>query len=708
LKHAFPRLASLILSLLVAGGAAAAATFGPSNPFYAPSKLPFGAPPFDKIKDEDYQPAIEAGMAQELAEIDRIANNPAAPSFENTLVAMERSGRLRARASAAFSGVSQANTDPVLQKTRTALAPQIAAHQDAIHLNKKLFERIAVIYKNRAAMKLDPESLRLVEREYDEFVHSGANLSDADKERLKKINKEISSLSDAFSKKLLAATKAGGYATGDKNALAGLSDSQLAAAAHAAKSRDAEGYVIPLQNTTQQPALASLKVRATREAIFANSCDRAERGDENDTRDILAHIAQLRAQRARLLGFASHAAWKLEDQMAKTPEAALQFMDALVPVATAKAASEAQAIQAVIDAQKGGFTLKAWDWEFYAEQVRKAQYDLNDDDIKPYFELDNVLENGVFFAAGQLYGITFKERKDIPVYQADVRVFEVRDADGKPLALFYCDYFKRDNKNGGAWMSEFVGQSKLLKTLPVIYNVANLPKPAPGEPALISFSDVTTMFHEFGHALHGMFSNTRYPTLSGTSTARDFVEFPSQFNEHWAIYPTVFTHYAKHYETGAPMPEALVEKIKKAKNFAEGYDLTEVLAAAELDMQWHLLAADAPLQNADEFATRALAKTHLNLPAVPPRYRSSYFSHIWASGYSAGYYAYLWTQMLDDDAYQWFDDHGGLSRANGDRFRRMILSRGNTEDLSALYVAWRGKPPSIDAMMKYRGLTQTP
>ncbi|HEY2781022.1 MAG TPA: peptidyl-dipeptidase Dcp [Steroidobacteraceae bacterium] len=708
MKHAFPRLAGLILPAIMAGAAVHAADFGPANPFYAPSKLPFGAPPFDRIKDEDYQPAIEAGMAQELVEMNRIASNPAAPTFENTLVAMERGGRLLARASAAFSGVSQANTNPVLQKARTALAPQYAAHQDAIHLNKKLFARIAVIYKNRASLKLDPESLRLVERQYDEFVHSGANLSDADKERLKQLNKEISSLSDAFSKKLLAATKAGGYATADKNALTGLSDSQIAAAAQAAKSRGVDGYVIPLQNTTQQPVLASLKMRAIREAIFANSWNRAERGNEDDTRDILAHIAQLRAQRARLLGFASHAAWKLEDQMAKTPQAALQFMNALVPVATAKAATEAQAIQAVIDAQKGGFTLKPWDWDLYAQQVRKAQYDLNDADIKPYFELDNVLENGVFFAANQLYGVTFKERKDIPVYQPDMRVFEVSDVDGKPLALFYCDYFKRDNKNGGAWMSEFVGQSKLLKTLPVIYNVANLPKPAPGEPALISFSDVTTMFHEFGHALHGMFSNTRYPTLSGTSTARDFVEFPSQFNEHWAIYPTVFNHYAKHYQTGAPMPQALAEKIKKAKNFAEGYDLTELLAAAELDMQWHVLAADAPLQNADEFETQALAKTHLNLPAVPPRYRSSYFSHIWASGYSAGYYAYLWTQMLDDDAYQWFDEHGGLSRANGDRFRRMVLSRGNTEDLSALYVAWRGKPPSIDAMMKYRGLTPTP
>jgi peptidyl-dipeptidase Dcp len=705
LSYRIIRSAAVLGFLAIAGYASAdAAAFGPSNPFYAPSALPFSAPPFDRIKDEDYQPAMEAGMAQELAEIARIAENPAAPTFENTLTAMERTGRLLARASAAFNGVSQANTNPVLQSAKTALAPQIAAHQDAIRLNQKLFERVAALYKKRASLKLDSESLRLVEREYDAFVHAGANLSVGDKEQLKKINKELSSLSDEFSKKLLEATKVGAYQTADKGALAGFSDAQIAAAALTAKNRKVDGYVVPLQNTTQQPALASLTLRSTREAIFGNSWGRAERGDANDTRNVLARIAQLRARRARLLGFSSHAAWKLADQMAKTPETALQFMNALVPVATAKASSEAKEIQDVIDAQKGGFALQPWDWDIYGEQVRKAKYDLNDAEVKPYFELNNVLVNGVFYAANKLYGISFKERKDIPVYEPDVRVFEVSDADGRPLALFYCDYFKRDNKNGGAWMSEFVGQSKLLNTRPVIYNVANLPKPAPGQPALISFSDVTTMFHEFGHALHGMFSDTRYPTLSGTSTARDFVEFPSQFNEHWAIYPSVFKNFAKHYETGAPMPDALVEKLKNAKNFAEGYDLTELLAAAELDMQWHVLDADASLQDADDFEKQALGKTHLDLPAVAPRYRSSYFSHIWASGYSAGYYAYLWTQMLDDDAYQWFDDHGGLNRANGDRFRRMVLSRGNTQDLATMYLAWRGKPPSIDAMMKYRGL----
>jgi peptidyl-dipeptidase Dcp len=684
--------------------AADAPKLDPSNPFYAPSTLPFHAPSFDKIKDSDYQPAIEAGMAQELTEIQAIADNPAAPTFENTLVAMEKTGKLFQRALAAFRGVTGANTNPVLEKVRTEEAPKLAAHRDAIYLNSKLFARVDAVYRQRAKLRLDPESLRLLEVTYDGFVRSGANLSEADKTKLKKLNEEISTLSNAFSTKLLAATKAGAYATTDKSALAGLSDAKIAAAAQAARSRKLEGYVLPLQNTTQQPDLADLSVRGTRESLFEKSWNRAERGDANDTRNDIARLAQLRAQRAQLLGYPNHAAWKLGDQMAKTPEAALKFIDALVPGSTARAAREAKDIQDVIDAQKGGFTLQPWDWDFYSEQVRKAKYDLNEAEIKPYFELNHVLENGVFYAANQLYGITFKERKDIPVYHPDVRVFEVSDADGKALALFYCDYFKRDNKNGGAWMSNFVDQSKLMGTLPVVYNVANLPKPASGEPALLSFDGVTTMFHEFGHALHGMFANAQYPSLSGTATPRDFVEFPSQFNEHWALYPTVFAHYARHYKTDAPMPAELVAKIKKAANFNQGYKLTELVAAAELDMQWHTLPASADLQQPDAFEKQALEKTHVQLSAVPPRYRSSYFSHIWGSGYSAGYYAYLWSEMLDDDAYQWFEDHGGLTRANGDRFRQMVLSRGNTEDLGKMYAAWRGKEPSVEPMMKFRGL----
>ena len=696
---------ALVLGLATLSATQAADTeFGPQNPFYAPSTLPFQAPPFDKIKDSDYQPAIEAGMAQQKKEMQEIANNPDPPTFQNTLVAMEKTGRLLHRASAAFFAVSAANTNPDLQKVRSAIAPQLAAHADAIHLDPKLFLRVKTIYEQRASLKLDPESLRLVEVTYDQFVHAGANLSDADKEQLKKLNEEMASLSTEFANRLLAATKAGAFVTADKSALAGLSDAEIAAAAEAAKGRKVDGYVIPLQNTTQQPDLLSLTNRTTRQAIFEDSWNRAEKSDANDTREIISKLAQLRAQKAKLLGYSNYAAWKLEDQMAKTPEAALGFMGKLVQPSTAKAAAEAKDIQDVIDAQKGGFTLQPWDWEFYAEQVRKAKYDIDQSQVKPYFELNNVLQNGVFYAANQLYGISFKERHDLPVYADGVRVFEVFDSNGSSMALFYCDYFKRDNKNGGAWMNNFVEQSKLMGTKPVVSNVANFAPPAPGEPALLTADDVRTMFHEFGHALHGMFANSEYPSLSGTNTARDFVEFPSQFNEHWATYPSIFQHYARHYKTGAPMPADLLAKIEKSETFNKGYSTTELLAAAELDMQWHSLPPDAPLQNPDAFETDALKKTNLLISYVPPRYRSSYFSHIWGSGYSAGYYAYLWTQMLDDDAYQWFVEHGGLTRANGDRFRQMVLSRGNTEDLTKMYEAWRGKAPSIEPMLKYHGL----
>jgi peptidyl-dipeptidase Dcp len=683
---------------------AADAGFGPGNPFYAPSTLPFQAPPFDKIKDSDYQPAIEAGIAQKIEEARAIADNPAAPTFENTFVAMEKSGRLIDRVMEVFNGVTGANMNPVLQAVQDTEAPKLAAMQDAIYLNAKLFQRVSKIYEERHSLHLDAESLRLVEYEYQEFVLAGALLSDTDKAALKKLNEEEANLSTAYTSKLLAAAKDAAFVTKDKQALAGLSATQVAAAAQAATDRKVDGWVLSLQNTTQQPSLQSLSNRATRQALFEDSWNRAERGGTNDTRDIIARLAQLRAQKAKLLGYPNHAAWKLADQMARTPEAALKFMDALVPAATAKAQGEAKDIQALIDAQHGGFSLEPSDWDFYSEQVRKAKYDLDEAQTRPYFELNNVLHNGVFYAAHELYGITFKQRTDIPVYNPDVQVYEVFDADGKPLALWYCDYFKRDNKNGGAWMDEFVGQSKLLGTLPVVYNVANFTKPAAGEPALISFDDVTTMFHEFGHGLHGMFANTTYPSLSGTNVPRDFVEFPSQFNEHWASYPAVFEHYAKHYKTGAPMPAELAAKIKKAATFNQGYMLTELLAAAELDMQWHTLASDAPLENPDTFETAALAKTHLSLSTVPPRYRSSYFLHIWGNGYDAGYYAYLWCEMLDDDAFQWFEDHGGLTRANGDRFRQMVLSRGNTEDLAKMYAAWIGAEPEIGPMLKVRGL----
>jgi peptidyl-dipeptidase Dcp len=677
------------------------AAYGPSNPFYAPSTLPFQAPPFDKIKDSDYQPAIDAGMAQQISEVEAIANNSAPPTFENTIVALERAGQLLNRVWLVFNCVTGANINDALQNVQAYEAPRLAAHQDAIFLNAKLFARVKAVYDQRASLALDPESLRLVEYDYQQFVKAGANLSDADKAKLKKLNEEESTLENTFQNQLLAAAKAGAFSTTDVKALAGLTEAQIAAAAQDA---EAHGWRIPLQNTTQQPDLAFLSDRATRQTIFENSWNRTERGDANDTRAVISRLAQLRAEKAALLGYPNYAAWNLTDQMAKTPEAAKHFLDALVPATTARAAGEAKDIQTIIDAQHGGFTLEPWDWEFYSEQVRKAKYDLNQSEIKPYFELNNVLENGVFYAAHELYGLTFRERKDIPVYQQDVRVFEVYDADSKPLALWYCDYFKRDNKNGGAWMDVLVGESKLLGQLPVVFNVANFEKPAPGQPALLSFDDVTTMFHEFGHGLHGMFANTVYPSLSGTQVPRDFVEFPSQFNEHWASYPAVFAHYARHYKTGAPMPAELMAKIVKSKTFNEGYDFTEILAASELDLEWHTLPASAPLQNPDAFETEALKRTHLDLSYVPPRYRSSYFLHIWANGYAAGYYAYSWSEMLDDDAFQWFLDHGGMTRSNGDRFRQMVLSRGNTEDLQKMYETWLGGQPSIEPMLKDRGL----
>ncbi|QWT19954.1 peptidyl-dipeptidase Dcp [Bacillus sp. NP157] len=686
-------------------GTAAAAPAAHVNPLMTASTLPFEAPPFDKIVDADFQPAIEEGMKQELAEVEAIANSADEPTFDNTVVALEKSGKLLTRAQMVFGALAGANTNDTLQKVEEDEAPKLAEHSDAIYLNDKLFKRIETLYAKRDSLNLDPESKRLLEVKYQDFVHAGAKLSEADKTRLKEINKEESTLSTQFTNKLLAATKAAALVVDDKKALDGLSDSDIASAADAAKGRGMEGkYVIPLQNTTQQPELQPMNDRATREKLFKASWERAEHGDANDTRDTASRIAQLRAERAKLLGFKNYAAWKLDDQMAKTPEAAEKFMERLVPAAVARAKSESKDIQAVIDQEKGGFQVQAWDWDHYAEKVRKAKYDLDEGQVRPYFELDNVLQNGVFYAANQLYGITFKERKDIPVYQPDVRVFEVFDKDGTSMALFYCDYFKRDNKNGGAWMDNFVGQSSLMGTKPVVYNVANFTKPSAGQPALLSWDDVTTMFHEFGHALHGMFSNAKYPSLSGANTARDFVEFPSQFNEQWASDPKVFAHFARHYQTGEAMPAELVAKIKKASSFNQGYAMSELISAALLDMQWHMLPADAPKQDVDKFETDALKKVGFTMVQVPPRYRSSYFQHIWGNGYAAGYYAYLWTQMLDSDAFEWFKEHGGLTRENGDIFRDKILSRGNTVELGKLYRDFRGKEPSIEPMLKDRGL----
>jgi peptidyl-dipeptidase Dcp len=676
------------------------------NPLLTPSTLPFQAPEFNTIRDSDFQPALEEGMRQQRAEVEKIADNPAPPTFQNTFVALERSGQLLTRVNLIFNGLTGANTDDALQKVQEEEAPKLAAVQDAIFLNDKLFERVQTVYNERSRLNLDPESRRLVEFYYQQFVLAGAKLSAADKATLKKNNEEEATLVAKFTNQLLGAAKDGALVVKNKAELAGLSPADLDDAASAAKARGLTGeWVIPMQNTTQQPDLASLTDRATREKLFEASWMRAEHGDANDTRATITRLAYIRAQDAKLLGYADYAAWKLQDQMAKTPEAVDAFLDKLVPPATARARREAADLQHLIDQQHGGFTLQPWDWNFYAEQVRKAKYDLDESEIKPYFELNRVLTDGVFYAAHQLYGITFKERHDLPVYQTDVRVFEVFDKTGAPLGLFYCDYFKRDNKSGGAWMDNFVLQSKLLGTRPVVYNVANFTKPAPGQPALLGSDDVVTMFHEFGHALHGLFGNEQYPSISGANTARDFVEFPSQFNEHWAFDPTVLAHYAFNYKTGQPMPKALVDKILNARDFNAGYDMTELLAAAELDMQWHTLPSSAPeVADVDAFEKAALEETHVGVPQVPPRYRSSYFLHIWGNGYAAGYYAYLWTQMLADDAFQWFEDHGGLTRANGERFRQMVLSRGNTEDYGKMYRDFTGHDPRIEPMLKYRGL----
>lgn len=687
--------------------ALASAGTPPGAPFLKASPLPFQAPQFNRIHDGDYLPAMEAGMKAHLAEIQKIANNPAAPTFENTLVAMERSGAQLSRVTKVFFAVTQANTNPALQKIEAEVAPKLAAHNDEIFLNAKLFGRVKAVYDQRAKLKLGPEGLALIERYHRDFVHAGAQLAEADKTKLRALNQENSKLTTEFQNRLLAATKDGALVVADKADLKGLSDGEIDAAAAAAKARGMEGkYVLPLQNTTQQPALASLQNRSVRERLFNASIHRADQPNADDTRALVLRLGHLRAEKAKLFGFKDYASYALSDQMAKTPEAAEQLMISLVPAATAKARAEAAKEQALIDSQKGGFKLAAWDWQYYAEQVRKAEFDLEESQIKPYFELNRVLQDGVFYAANQLYGLTFKERHDIPVYNPDVRVFEVFDADKKPLALFYADYFKRDNKSGGAWMDSFVDQSGLMGTKPAVYNVCNFTKPAAGQPALLSFDDVTTMFHEFGHALHGMFSNVKYPLLSGTNVPRDFVEFPSQFNENWALQPQVFAHYAKHYKTGEAMPQALVDKIKKAGTFNQGYALTEYLASALLDMAWHTQTAAAPAKDVPSFETAALDHFRINLPQVPPRYHTTYFAHIWAGGYSAGYYAYLWSEVLDHDAYAWFKTHGDLTRANGDRFRKMILSKGSTEDMATMYRAFRGSDPSVEPLIEARGMKE--
>ncbi|MBM3908170.1 MAG: M3 family metallopeptidase [Gemmatimonadetes bacterium] len=691
------------LAMLTCGGAGSA-QLPSTNPFASPSPLQYQAPDFTRIRIADFQPAIEEGMRQQLAEVAAVIRNPAAPTFENTILPMERSGQLLGRVQRVFGALTSSNTNDSLQAIQRALAPKLAAHRDAINLNDSLFLRIRALYDGRSSLGLDSLQRLVVERYYRDFVRAGALLSPAEKDRLRALNREQAMLTNEFGRKLMAATRAGGVVVDDAAQLDGLSAGEVAAAGGAAAARGLAGkWLLPLQNTTQQPAQSALKNRALRQRLFEASTLRAARGDSNDTRAAILRLAQLRPERAQVLGYSSFAAYNLEEQMAKTPENVFKLLTQLAAPAAAKARGEAAAMQALVDKQGGGFTLQPWDWQYYAEQVRVAQYALDEEQIKPYFEMDRVLRDGVFFAAQKLYGLSFKPRQDIPVYHPDVRVFEVFDADTS-LGLFYADYFKRDNKNGGAWSSGFVSRSALLGTRPVVINNCNYTKPADGQPALITWDNVTTMFHEFGHALSSFLNAAPYPRLAG-NMPRDFTEVPSQFNEHWALHPEVFANYARHYQTGAPMPATLVDKIRRTTTFDQGFATTEYLGAALLDMAWHTLTVTDRPTDADAFEAQALKKYGVDLPLVPPRYKTNFFSHIWGGGYSAGYYAYIWSEVIDSDAYAWFEENGGLTRANGQRFRDMILSRGGTGDMAVIYRQFRGRDPEIGPLLKNRGLT---
>jgi peptidyl-dipeptidase Dcp len=699
-----------------AAGTAAAqgttATMTADNPFAHPSTLPFGMPPFNRIHDSDYLPAFEAGMRAQLAEVASIAHDPRVPTFANTIVALERSGQLLQRVQRTFSNLNSCNTDPQMQKIDTEMAPRLAAHEDAIFLNPDLWRRIDTLYNERAGLHLDPESLELLNRDHVRFVRAGAQLSGADKAHLRQLNERISSLMTRFKQNVLKATVDAAVVVDRASELEGLTSVQIGAARAAAERRGLKGkWLIALQNTTNQPLLANLTARALRERIYKASIGRGLTASA-DNRPVIAELVKARAERATLLGYPNHASYVLADESAGTPAAVNGMIGQIAPAALARAHEEAAEMQKLIDAQAKArgvapFKLEPWDWFYYSEQVRKARYDFDQAEVAPYFELEHVLHDGLFWAANRLYGLTFKERKDLPVYQPDVRVFEVYDADGKPLALFLADYFARDNKEGGAWMNSYVEQSHLLGQQPVVANHLNIPKPAPGQPVLLTFDDVNGMFHEFGHAIHGMLSNVRYPTLSGTNVPRDFVEYPSQFNEMWAREPVVVAHYAHDYRSGAPMPSELLAKVLAAQKFNQGYATLEYLEAAHVDMAWHLIAAqEAPPPDAvPAFELAALTAAGLEYRPVPPRYHSPYFSHIFAGGYSAGYYAYLWSEVLARDTGQWFHMHGGLTRANGDYLRKMVLSRGRSEDPQLLFRNFYGQAPDIGPLLEYRGLS---
>jgi len=685
-----------------------AAPAGPVNPLLTESKLPYHFPPFDEIKNEHFTTAYEQGMGEQLLEVAAIADNPDAPTFANTVVALERSGQLLTRVGNIFSNLSAANTNPALEEIEAAMAPKLAAQKDAIHLNAKLFARLEQVYLQRETLALDPESKRVLERDYKDFVRAGAKLSAADKIKLKALNAGLATLTTTFTQNVLKEKNLASVVIDDRNELAGLDKNEIDAAADAAKEDGKPGkFVLRLQNTTGQPALTSLTNRALRERLLQASLARGSSGGQFDNREVVARIVRLRAERAELLGFKNHAAYQLEEETAGDVDTVNKLLADLARPAVANARREAADMQALIDREHGGFQLAAADWAFYAEKVRNARYDFDETQLKPYFEMNHVIFDGVFYAATQLYGITFKERHDLPVYQPDVRVFEVFDADGSPLALLMLDYYARPSKRGGAWMNEYISQSGLLGLKPVVANQLNIPKPTAGEPTLLTFDEVTTAFHEFGHALHGMFSRVHYPRFSGTNVPSDFVEFPSQVNEMWATWPAVLKNYAKHYKTGEAMPAELVEKVFAAQKFNQGFTTTEYLAAALLDQAWHQIpAAEVPAaDHVVDFEAAALKKVGLDFAAVPPRYRSTYFSHIFTDdSYSAGYYAYIWSEVLDADSVEWFKQHGGFSRENGDRFRQAVLSRGGSDEAMTLFHNFTGCAPYVEPLLKRRGL----
>jgi len=676
------------------------------NPFFEPSPLSYEYPPFDRIRDEHYLPAFEAGMAAQTAEIEAIVAADEPPSFDNTLLALERSGQLLARVSTVFFSMSGAHTNDEIKRIEAEIAPRLSAHSDSILLNRDLFARLQTLYEQRDSLDLDAEATRLIEETYRDFVLAGAELGTAEQDRLRAINTELAELQTAFRQNVLNEVNALAIVVDTREELAGLSAAEIEVATDAAAERDLDGkYVIPLLNTTQQPALTELENRALRQRILETSLSRGSRGGDYDNREILSRTARLRAEKAALLGFANYAEYALADQTARTVAAVNQRLAELTPQAVANAEREAADLEAMARATDPDLELAAWDWDFYAEQVRQARYDFDDSELRPYLELDSVLRNGVFFAAGQIYGLRFEERTDLPVYQEDVRVFEVFEEDGSHLAYFLFDPYARPSKRGGAWMNNYVEQSALFGRQPIVANHINIPEPPPGEPTLLTFTEVTTMFHEFGHALHGMFSDVTYPSFSGTSVPRDFVEYPSQVNEMWASWPEVLSNYARHYQTGEPMPPELLDKVLEARQFNQGYATTEYLAATIIDQALHQLTADE-VPAADglmDFQDQALAAHGARLATVPPRYQLPYFSHI-MGGYAAGYYSYIWSEVLDADTVEWFRENGGMLRENGQTFRETLLAKGGSVDAMTLFREFRGRDPDMTPLLVRRGL----